>query len=70
MGKKPRKGRDPNAAKPGPKPMFGETMAYRVTVVLNKKQADDMASVAAAANKSASQWAREILLANLPQELE
>jgi len=55
--------------KSGPKPIFGEKMGWRITVIVTKAQAKSIQSVAAAQGKTASEWAREILLHNLPKEL-
>jgi hypothetical protein len=57
-------------SKPGPKPTYGDVMDFRITVIVTKKQARIIQSVAAAQNKSASAWARDVLIAALPQELE
>ncbi len=58
--------------RPGPKPIYGEgaTMDFRITVIVNKQQARIIQSVAAAENKSASAWARDILIAALPKALD
>ncbi|MHB8485525.1 MAG: hypothetical protein ACYDCM_07330 [Candidatus Acidiferrales bacterium] len=54
----------------GPKPLFGEVAAYRVSIILTESQQRAIQEVAAAEGKSASAWAREIVLAALPKEIK
>jgi hypothetical protein len=56
--------------KSGPKPSFGEPMDFRITVIVTKAQAKIIQSVAAADGRSASSWARKVLLAAIPKEVE
>jgi hypothetical protein len=56
-------------SKSGPKPQFGEAMEFRVSIILTAKQARKIQEVAAAKGKSASAWAREIVLAALPEDV-
>jgi len=56
--------------KPGPKPTFGEVAAYRVSIVLTESQQRAIQEVAAAEGKSASAWARAIVLEKLPKEVK
>jgi hypothetical protein len=46
------------------------TMDFRITVVVNRVQAELIKGVAAAKGQSASAWARDVLLKSLPKEIE
>jgi hypothetical protein len=63
------KGKKQRGSVPGPKPKFGVKMAFRVSVLLTQEQAKAIQEVAAASSQSASEWARDILLAALPKEI-
>jgi hypothetical protein len=54
----------------GPIPVYGEPMVGRITIVLTEKQAAAIREVAAAMGKTASTWAREVVLAAIPREVE
>jgi hypothetical protein len=56
--------------KSGPKPKFGETMKYRISVIVTERQLRAIQEAAELAGESASTWARKIVLAAIPREVE
>jgi hypothetical protein len=56
--------------KSGPKPKFGETMKFRVSIIVTEKQAKAIQNAAELSGESASTWLRKIALAAIPREVE
>ena len=58
-------------SKPGPKPTFGEgnKMEKRISIVVTDSQAKAIQEIATAKGKSVSTWAREVVLAAIPEEV-
>jgi len=52
-----------------PKKNKDERLEFAVTAMFNRVQAIRIKAAAAAKGKGASEWARDILLANLPKEI-